>query len=273
MAEKLFDFPDTVALLNDHQIGFHTSSHSVHPILFEFTDVENYEEAYRISLLRESAHINPLTGAIEGKGGLYALKALFLQKRIVAFRAPGFCWTPPHMEALKTLGITHDFSTNLADSTCNYNGINFYPRQTLYIFQAITNYKFLLNLLMRDVSTFLLHPNEMVKHSWDSIYKKSNPITLLQPPSKSLAETAFLFRQFEILLKRISTLQKIHVLEVTPCLEAAVKTIKPTLGDIETHYKSSMSWARGFFGYHPIFLHQHFVRFFGNESIEEISQK
>lgn len=269
MAEKLFDFPETVNLLNDHQIGFHTSSHSVHPVLFEFTDVENYEKAYEISLLRESAHINPLTGAIEGKGGLYALRALFPQKKIVAFRAPGFCWTPPHLDALKTLGITHDFSTNLSSSTCNYNGMNFYPRQTLYIFQSLTNYKFLSNLLIREVSTFLLHPNEIVKHSWDAIYRKSNPKTLVQPPSKSSAEITFLLRKLDLLFRRISDFQKIRLLEVTPRLEIAGKTIEPTLLDVERYYKSSMSWAKYSFGYQPIFLHKHFIRFFGIEQVRE----
>ena len=95
MAEKLSDYPDTIAMLNEHQIGFHTSSHSVHPTAFEFTDIEDYKEPYRASLLRETSHINPVTGAIEGTGGIHVLKALFPQKRIVVFRAPGFCWTSP----------------------------------------------------------------------------------------------------------------------------------------------------------------------------------
>ncbi len=74
MAEKLSDFPDTVELLSEHQIGYHSSSHSIHPTLFEFTDVESYEEAYQTSLIRETAHINPLTGEIEGSGGIQALQ-------------------------------------------------------------------------------------------------------------------------------------------------------------------------------------------------------
>src|ERR1700690_4116449 len=64
MAEHLFNFPDSVALLNEHQIGFHSSSHSVRPRIFEFTDVRSYQEAYQVSLLRETSHVNPLTGAV-----------------------------------------------------------------------------------------------------------------------------------------------------------------------------------------------------------------
>ncbi len=40
MAEKLSDFPETIDLLDEHQIGYHSSSHSVHPNIFEFTDVK-----------------------------------------------------------------------------------------------------------------------------------------------------------------------------------------------------------------------------------------
>ncbi len=127
MAEKLSNFPATVELLNEHQIGYHSSGHSIHPTLFEFTDVESYEEAYQTSLIRETAHINPLTGEIEGSGGIHASKALFPKKQIVAFRAPGYCWTPPHLDAMKTLGITYDFSTNISVDPISYQGITFYP--------------------------------------------------------------------------------------------------------------------------------------------------
>lgn len=109
MAEKLENFPTVVDLLCEHQIGYHSSSHSVHPTIFEFTDVEDYEQAYQVSLERETAHIDPLTGEIDGKGGILTLRALFHTKQITSFRAPGHCWAPPHLEALRTLGIVSDF--------------------------------------------------------------------------------------------------------------------------------------------------------------------
>jgi peptidoglycan/xylan/chitin deacetylase (PgdA/CDA1 family) len=268
MAEKLSDYPETVELLNQHQIGFHTSSHSVHPTLFEFTDVEDYENAYHASLLRETSHVNPLTGEVEGKGGIHALKALFPQKQIVSFRAPGFCWTPPHLEALKTLGITYDFSTNFSDSPCNYNGITFYPSWTLYIFGALTNYLFVYNLLMRDVSTFLLHPHDLVdQHPWDITYRKSNPQTLSQSPNKSPAEEGYLCRELDLFLKRISGLQKTGLLEVTPALKPAGKTFQPALCDVEKYYNFSMKWPKNWFGYNPQHLHKHFIHFLRKDSV------
>lgn len=103
MAEKMRDFPKILDLIKDHEIGYHSSAHSVHPTIVEYTDVENYDIARQISLKRETSHINPLTGECEGKGGIILLKALFPKKEIISFRAPGFCWSPPHLEALKDL--------------------------------------------------------------------------------------------------------------------------------------------------------------------------
>jgi len=263
MAEKLFLFPETVALLNEHQIGFHTSSHSVHPTVFEFTDVENYGEAYQTSLFRETGHINPLSGAVEGKGGIYELRTLFPRKQINSFRAPGFCWTPPHLDALKTLGISYDFSAALSTKACSYKGVNFYPRPTPYIFHARTNYRFVWNLLSRDVSVFMLHPNDMVnRRGWDLIYHKCNPTSLVQPPPQTHKETAFLFHEFEILLKNIKALNKLNILEVTPSLRPAEQILAPTLSQVEKCYECSMDWPKSWFKYKPKFIHQHFVNFF-----------
>lgn len=74
MAERVSQFPTVLSMLKDHEIGFHSSSHSVHPTIPEYTDVESYQMAYKTSCLRETSHINPLTGAIEGEGGIYALQ-------------------------------------------------------------------------------------------------------------------------------------------------------------------------------------------------------
>ena len=77
MAEKISNFPEIIDLLKKHEIGYHSTSHSVHPIIPEYTDVKNYKKAYEISLKRETSHINPLTGKIENEGGIYLLQDLF----------------------------------------------------------------------------------------------------------------------------------------------------------------------------------------------------
>jgi peptidoglycan/xylan/chitin deacetylase (PgdA/CDA1 family) len=275
MAEKLSNFPATVDLLREHQIGYHSSSHSVHPTLFEFTDVEGYDEAYQTSIIREIAHINPLTGAIEGPGGIKALQSLFPEKQIVAFRAPGYCWSPPHLEALKNFGITHDFSTNISLEPVSLHGITFYPFTILlsnwqggirghYYLQRIT--------LKRDISVLTIHPSTMVnKLDWDLVYypKRNsvelNPSNLTEPPARSPADAASIFHRFDLLLRHLKILQKIHLLEVTPGLKTANRSIDPASIDVKKLYGLSIEWAEGF-GYEPKFLYNHFVRFFRDRS-------
>ena len=81
VVEKLRFRSDVLTLLEKHEIGFHSSAHSVRPTIFEYSDVENYEDAYAISLERETSHINPISGEVEGKGGIQALRDLFPSKK------------------------------------------------------------------------------------------------------------------------------------------------------------------------------------------------
>lgn len=275
MAEKLSNFPETVDLLSENQIGYHSSSHSVHPALFEFTDVESYEAAYQTSLVRETAHINPLTGEIEGSGGLRALKKIFPKKQIIAFRAPGYCWTPPFLEAMKTLGITHDFSTNISLEPISFRGITFYPFTILLgNWQGgIREHTYLQRLtLKRKISVLTIHPSTMVnQRDWDLIYyhrdnnSNLNPTNLVEPPSRSPDDIISRFRRFDLLLRHLKTLQKLHLLKVTPELKTTKKILHPTLIDMKKCYELSIIWAEGF-GYKPKHLFGHFIRFFEIDS-------
>ena len=271
MAEKLANFPATVDLLSEHQIGFHSSSHSVHPTIFEFTDVKSYKEAYQNSLTRETSHINPLTGAIEGRGGIHVLKALFPKKQIISYRAPGYCWTPPHLDALKTLGITYDFSTDICIEPIDYQGITFYPFTI-----STTNWNgrigehFLLQRLTikRDVIVLTIHPSTMVnKFEWDSIYFskfnncKLNPTNLVRLPARTPSEITSIFRKFDLLLKHLEALQKMHFVKVDSEPAQAGRTLFPSIEDAEKSYKHSINWAERY-GYNPVFLQSHFIHFF-----------
>jgi peptidoglycan/xylan/chitin deacetylase (PgdA/CDA1 family) len=282
MAENLSNFPAIVDLLSEHQIGYHSSSHSIHPTLFEFTDVESYEEAYQTSLIRETAHINPLTGAIESSGGIHALHALFPKKQIVAFRAPGYCWTPPHLDAMKTLGITHDFSTNISINPISFRGITFYPFTVLVANWrgGIREHSLLQRLtLKRDISVLTIHPSTMVNQlDWDLIYYhkynnfKLNPANLVQPPARSPSDIISNYHKFDLLLRHLATLQKVHLLKVTPELETTSKTLCPTSIEVEKCYKLSIKWAEGF-EYKPKFLFDHFIRFFEIDSLNGVTKR
>ena len=271
MAEKLFNHPATVNLLSEHQIGYHSSSHSIHPTLFEFTDVKDYEEAYQTSLIRETSHVNPLTGEIETSGGIKTLRALFPKKQIDAFRAPGYCWTPPHLEALKTLGINYDFSTNISIEPISYRRITFYPFPILLAnWQGgIREHSYLQRLtLKRAVSVLTIHPSTMINQlDWDLIYYHTNknfeinPARLTEPPPRSPTEVISKYHRFDLLLRHLTNLQKLHLVKVTPGLKPASKILCQESIDVAKYYNFSIKWAEGF-EYKPKFLYDHFVRFF-----------
>lgn len=266
MAEKLNNFPEILNLLKNHEIGFHSSSHSVRPIIQEYTDVKSYHQAYSISLERETAHINPLTGKIEGKGGIDYLQDLFHPKKIEAYRAPGNSWTPPHLEALVELGIKFDFSSNITTSTpVHYRGVTFYPYTFTQQWEgSLSDYQCLLYaILKRKVSVFDLHPTLYLNQNmWDSIYYEDNPPTLLKVRERPLKEATSLFIRFELLLKQINLLRRAKLIEVNPDLSTPSRDLIMSENDVQKCYEASIQWPKKFFSYNPRFIRTHFYEFF-----------
>jgi hypothetical protein len=266
MAERLEDFPNTVDLLNEHEIGYHSSSHSVHPTIFEYTDIADYDEAYSISIKRETSHINPLTGNIEGKGGLLFLKELFPAKSIVAYRAPGCCWSPPHTEALRDLGINFDFSSAASSSNAvSHKGITFYPYPILGSWNgSLRDYRFLgQSVLKNEVTVTGFHPSLLVsENQWDSIYHRGNPKHTAPPKPREPAETQRLVRDFELFLRRMRTLEKAKLAQITAEPRASERKLKLGKEMAERCYQRSMIWAHRWFNYDPKFLHNHFLKFY-----------
>jgi len=266
MAEKLSDYPQIVNELKNHEIGYHSSSHSVRPIIPEFTDLKNYEKAYEISIQRETSHINPITGKTEKEGGIYILRDLFHPKKIQAFRAPGMCWTPPHLEALRDLGIKYDFSSNItASEPTRYKRITFYPYTFIQQWNGTTyDYKCLFySVLKNKISVFDLHPTLLVNRvEWDSIYYKGNPRILSTVPERPQNEVALLFRNFDLLIRRIKLLEKARIIDTTPSFNAQNKSLTMTKRQVDNCYEMSIKWAVKRFNYHPKFIKGHFYEFF-----------
>jgi peptidoglycan/xylan/chitin deacetylase (PgdA/CDA1 family) len=266
MAEKLSNSNEIVNLLMDHEIGFHSSSHSVRPFIQEYTDVKSYDQAYSISLKRETAHINPLTGKMEGKGGINLLKNLFHPKKIEAFRAPGGSWNPPHLEALVHLGIKFDFSSNLTTSTpAHYREVTFYPyTSTQKWVGTLSDYTCLLStLLRRKVTVFDLHPTWCVNaYEWDTIYFRGNPSTLIKVRERSPEEVKLLFTRLELLLKQINLLRHTELIDVDP--ELNIPSVDLTMNENDVHdcYSASIRWPKRFFDYSPKYVYDHFHEFF-----------
>jgi peptidoglycan/xylan/chitin deacetylase (PgdA/CDA1 family) len=266
MSEKLSNYPKILDLLENHKIGFHSSSHSVRPIIAEYTNVENYHQAYSISLERETSHINPLTGKVEGKGGIYFLQDLFHPRKIEAYRAPGMSWTPPHLEALAKLGIKYDFSSNITLSEpVHYQGIVFYPDTFTQQWEgSLYNYQCLFAaILKRKIAILDIHPTIFVNQNmWDIIYYKGNPKTLQRAHERPLKETRSLFKKFELLLKQINLLRHAKLIEVDPNLNTQPKDLTVSKNEVQKYYETSMRWPTKRFNFKPRYIRDHFHQFF-----------
>jgi peptidoglycan/xylan/chitin deacetylase (PgdA/CDA1 family) len=273
MAEKLSNYPAIMEMLSNHEIGYHSSSHSVHPTIPEYTDVKNYQKAYETSIQRETSHVNPLTGKLEREGGIYFLQDLFPNKKIQAFRAPGMCWTPPNLEALKSLGIRYDFSSKLTLSEpVLFKGIVFYPFTILQEWDG-SAYKYeciLYSILKNKVTVLDLHPTLFVnKVEWDSIYYRGNPKKLVTVPERSRNEIKFLFSRFELLIKRLKFLQRARIIDINSTLETSNKCLTVTNQKVNICYEASIQWSIRRFNYYPKFIRKHFYEFF-NENADNL---
>jgi peptidoglycan/xylan/chitin deacetylase (PgdA/CDA1 family) len=265
VAEKLENFPTIMDLLEGHEIGYHSSGHSVRPAIFEFTDVENYEKAYQTSLKRETSHINPLTGEIEGKGGILLLRDLFPSKQIVAFRAPGCCWSPPHTEALRDLGIRFDFSSHVSPIPVYCKDLIFYPYPILAEWKGkLSDLRlFWIRAIKNRFIITGLHPSLFMTYDgWDTIYRNGNPKYIVPPILRNADEVKHLFRSFDLFLKQIKHFEKMRLIEVASNLIKSQRKLTVTENIAEKCYEWSVRWAIKAFHYKPRFLRNHFFRFF-----------
>jgi peptidoglycan/xylan/chitin deacetylase (PgdA/CDA1 family) len=262
MAERLSSFPKVLDLLKDHEIGYHSSSHSVRPNIFEYTDLGSYQEAYLVSLKRETAHINPLSGEIDGEGGIKTLRKLFPEKKVEAFRAPGFSWSPPHLEALKSLGFRYDFSADLSRLPVCHKGITFYPFPTLIDWKDSFNYykDLFCFILSRKIVVLDFHPDLFVNQSyWDSFFPKS-------APQKSVEQTRSLLLKFEALLKTIQYLRKGKLVEVVSAPSESRTKLDTMKIDVDHILERIIVCPATQFNYKPRFLRCHLSQFFDLQS-------
>lgn len=273
MAEKLGNHPDILRLLESHEIGYHSSSHSVRPIIPEFTDTRSYSKAFETSLVRETSHINPLTGEVEGEGGIKILKETLDNKSVVSFRAPGFCWTPPHLEALQRLGIKYDFSARLRgnglwlDQKVAFKGIVFYPFPLyLEFWVRPTHLTSLLSSKSSRQRFLCLYSHEWslaISEPWDLIYHRNNPTSYPRKVVNDSFRSIDRFLRLDVSLRGIKMLEKLGALTVNPVLDeqASILLEASTVNAAET-YRFSMRWAAQDFNYNPKYVLSHFLEYF-----------
>ena len=263
-AEKIGRYREVVERLSRHQVGYHSSSHSVKPGIIEYTDLASYEEAVAVSLERETSRVNPETGEIEGEGGILALRKAFPKNHIVSFRAPFFGWSPPHLEALKKLGIKVDFSSQISDSPFYFKGIKFYPvpisvdgiEATLVHRGEGDIFPKLIDgiLLQKSTTVLAMHPSFLLVRNYFDRRGRCKPM------GKTMTKLAVSFLEF--LFERIKVLQKMGLIEVTASLEHNCQPLNPKKIDVKRTYLLSIETPKRLFNYNPRFVFSHFTHFF-----------
>lgn len=272
IAEGLRKYPDIVEMLSCHTIGYHSSAHNVQPGIISFTDVPSYEKAVALSIERETSHINLTNGKFEGKGGLLALKETFPKNNIECFRAPFFGWSPPHLEALKKLGIRYDFSSHISDHPVLFKEIIFYPvpiaidtaeftlvqRNDGLFLKSLTSI-----LLQRKLSVLSLHPSALlVKDCFDK--------TRRRPRGKTMIKLTICM--VKLLFKRIHFLQDLNLIKITTSFGRKFEPLDVKKVNVRRIYHKSVKTPIEFFNHNPKYVFLHFVHFFNSdESYNTIS--
>jgi hypothetical protein len=264
MAEKIEGNFEIIDMIKKHEIGYHSTSHTVRPTVLEFTDCESYLEAIQISLQRETSYINPITGNPEGIGGIDKVRNVFQNKKVECYRGPGFSFSPPHLEALKELGIKYDFTTNLASTPILFKDVTFYPYPDLFEnFSRRSFYTISLSLHRYGLSVFNFHPNSYVNDSyWDMIYFSHNPAKLDVVKPKKHYKQNILLKKFKGLIMILKFLKNTNLVEVKS---------KPEKGNLMLHidecrirdcFARSTYWVKNKLNYYPKNQWNHFKEFF-----------
>lgn len=263
--ERIREDPDLVKRLSRHEIGYHSSSHSIRPRIIEYTDVSTYEEAVAISLKRETSHVNPENGKTEGKGGILALRETFPRNNIVCFRAPFLAWSPPHLEALRELGIKFDFSACISPEPVFFRGLTFYPfpipiddcmaatfvrRESSSIFPRPVSSM----LLRRTVTVLFMHPAALIGENFSGAQGTHR--------AAGTARAKFRISLLKLLLDRIHLLSRMNLIEVTSSLNEDWRALHLDKVDVEKVYWRSVWSQMHLYNYRPRFVMSHFKHFF-----------
>lgn len=283
VAEKIGNCSEILELLDGHYVGYHSSSHSARPMIFEYTDVEDYDEAVRTSLKRETSRVDPSTGRILGEGGILSLQEVFPNKKIESFRAPFLCWTPPHLEALRQLGLRFDFSGGLSHDTSyhpvHYKGITFYPRpisvdskiSCIGYIETFPKKHILPSFLLQDIANgectvLMKHPAVLAYQTLRCFHSKGEAFTsnLVRNKPRVHVDFASQILSTELLLLELSMLHEIELIEVTPPLRVANTHISHREINLKTIYNMSLGAPSRLFDLKPKFLLSHFNRFFNS---------
>jgi len=262
VAEKISCYPKIMELLRIHEIGYHSSSHSVKPCIFEYTDVKSYGKAVENSIERETSCIDLFDGHIKGKGGIFSLRQIFPEKEIRSFRAPFLCWTPTHLEALRKLGLKFDFSSDISNSPVFHKGITFFPYPVVTDSIFSNFHVFFKKMWREEFIVLLMHPSHAVFEVGEPHYKQyNNPFIPVEIKKCAHLRTKFRFRELELLFLGLFLLQRKKLIQIKNSLEESEKSLDPKLVNVANVYEKSVWAPKNFFGYKPNYLLSHFHYF------------
>ena len=275
VAEKVCNDSAVFNLLSKHEIGFHSSTHSVKPRIFEYTDVSDYNEVMEAAIQRETSDIDPLTGKVIGRGGISRLREFFPDKKIESFRAPFNYFSPPHIEALKSLGFKHIFSGDFSDKAFMHKGLMFHPSATFIddpltkIVQIDYGKKTLtspfLNALINPFIIFGMHPSSLMYKEGSPAALKSryiNPMRPLRIDWRAGLLAAFNSNALRSFFFYLSKLQK--RMNTNRDLPVGSATFQPDFVEFNTErtIKYCLYIAKTLFNYTPKFLRRQYGIFF-----------
>ena len=263
VAKQIRTYPKLVRQLSQHRIGYHSASHSRSLPIIHCTDVPDYGLAVENSTRSESSEADPISQT----HNLQILSEVFPRNVIDCFRAPFLVWTPPYLEALRTLGIRFDFSSYMSDTPVTFKGITFYPGpitidDTLATFitkadPRSTPKLTLGQLFQRSVSVLHFHPSSLLFHRYLHS-RKGNRF-------RGQIQVKLAISMLHLLLKRIDILRRNNLVEVTSSLSQGWPVLKPEEIDIGRVYWLGVKNAVTHFNYQPRFVRGHFMHFFDRE--------
>ncbi|RLG21349.1 hypothetical protein DRN74_02180 [Candidatus Micrarchaeota archaeon] len=246
----------TAMLLKEHEIGYHSSSHSVRPIIFEFTDVEDYETAVEESLKRETHNVNIKTWKLsKNKGGIF--EVMKIKEDVKSFRAPGYSWSPPHLEALKELGIEFDFSTKMQNKAFSFKKMTHFP------FPVKKNALFYIQAFMSDPVVVDWHPESFVKKGWDSIFRFGNPQSIKKANLLDVQSINRNKNTFIGFIRKIRFMLDVGLLKHSGECKKAIRKISINEKKVEREYRRASFWPMKYFNYKAKYVEAHFKNYFG----------
>jgi hypothetical protein len=244
-------------MLAAHEIGYHSSLHTRRPTIQEYTDLQDYDEAVRISIRHES-----------GPYGLPFLREIFREKDISAFRAPRMAWSPPHLAALYRLDVRFDFSTRISNDVVTHRGMTFFPHPTEIdrIRNPVTLPSVVKQLLTRQIIVLSLHPSVLMYRGWwDWEFMHPDIRSRYRPKARSSLDIAIRLVAFRVFLILVTILRDIGFVEVTPRLRHSLVPLRTSTVDVAALCRASISASVWFVNYRPRNFMRHLLLFLATD--------